>query len=54
VPLIHKYTFDCVIKPLVEKNKLSLKFLKWFPPDKKEESKEEGDDDDVDLDSSDA
>jgi hypothetical protein len=52
--LIHKYAFTYLIRPLIDKGKLQLKYLKWVPPDKKEDAKEEGDDDDVDIDNSDS
>ena len=53
VPLIHKYTFDGLINPLINLKMISLKYIKWIPPSIKEEKKED-DDDDIDLDSSDS
>lgn len=56
LPLIHKYTFNALIKPLVEKKAIQLKYLKWVPPDKSEEQKkaEEGEEDIDDFNSSDS
>lgn len=51
VPQIHKYTWNYVIKPLVEKNNLQLKFITWIPDEKE---KKEDDEDDIVFDSSDS
>lgn len=51
-PLIHKYTFETIIQPLLKNKAMQYKFLKWIPPEAKEEKKED-DDIDIDLDSSD-
>ena len=52
-PLIHKYTFETIIQPLLKSKAMQYKFLKWIPPEAKEEKKEE-DDEDFDLDNSDS